>query len=162
MSIAENTSAVVCLEWSLNESGRLLITPRDNDRFMLKVNRAIEILQQGHAVEKFTQQFNVLLRVLAEWIRDKEGIAKAYLTERDGVLAFVVVRDSCRYDDDFEDEISGLDFRLARDPDLNLITLNVIALPAVGDGAISSFVDPSFALEYVGHGNRSGSYSAGQ
>lgn len=161
MNISAPESSVVRLDWSL-KGGNMVVTPRDQDRFVIKVNRAIAILQQGAETERFSQQFNLLLRMLAEWLGKRQEIAKAYLTDRDGALAFVVVRDSCRYDDDFEDEISELDFRLANDPDLDLITLDVIALPLAGEDAVSSFVNPGFAFEYVGNGNRSGSYSPGQ
>jgi hypothetical protein len=153
MSTAELENAVVRLEWSLSD-GNVVVTARDQDRFVIKLNRAISILQQGQQAERFGYQFNLLLRMLAEWLRDREGIANAFLTDRDGALAFVVVRESRQYDDDFEDAISDLDFRLANDPDLDLVTLDVIALPAASESALSSFLDPGFTFEYVGNGNR--------
>jgi hypothetical protein len=101
-------------------------------------------------------QFNLLLRMLAEWLKSQQGaVSKAYLTDRDGALAFVVVRNSRDYDDDFEDVISELDFRIANDPDLGLIRMDVIALPYATEAAITSFVNPGFAFEYAGDGSRS-------
>jgi hypothetical protein len=153
---------VVQLDWVMKD-GTVTVTPREQDRFVLKMRRAIEILQQAGEAERFHDQFNLLLRMLAEWLRShQDAVAKAYLTDRDGALAFVVVRTSCEYDDDFEDVVSELDFRVANDPDLNLLKMDVIALPLATDAAITSFIDPGFVFEYVGNGNRSGSHSAGE
>jgi hypothetical protein len=161
MSTATAESSVVRLEWSLKD-GDVVVTPCDQDRFILRRNRAIAILQQGAEVEKFGHQFNILLRTLAEWLKNRSEISKAYLTDRDGALAFVVVRKVCRYDDAFEDIISELDYRVANDPDLDLIKMDIIALPLASDNAISSFINPGFSFQYVGHGDGSGSYSTGQ
>lgn len=143
------------------KDGNIVVTPRDQDRFVIRVKRAIAILQQAAEAEKFGFQFNLLLRMLAQWLKDRNEIAKAYLTDRDGALAFVLVRNACQYDDAFEDAVSELDFRIANDPDLDLIKMDVIALPLATDSAVSSFVDPEFAFEYVGNGNGSGPHSPG-
>jgi hypothetical protein len=145
------------------KDGNIVVTPQDQDRFVIRVGRAIAILQQAAEAEKFRAQFNLLLRMLAEWLKEhQDEIAKAYLTDRDGALAFVVVRKSCEYDDDFEDVISALDFQIANDPDLDLIRMDTIALPSAAEAAITSFIDPGFAFEYVDNGNRSRSHSAGE
>lgn len=154
-------SSVVRLRWDMKD-GLVVVTPQDEERFCIKVHRAIEILQKADRAEEFTRQFSLLLRLLAEWLKDRADIERAYLTHRDGALAFVVIRKSCQYDDDFEDVLSDLDYGIANDADLNLIKMDAIALPCVSDTAVSSFLDPGFTLEYVGHGERSGSHSAGQ
>ena len=141
------------------KGGNVIVTPRDQDRFVIKVQRAIELLQQASQAEKFQRQFNLLLRVLAEWLRGRTDIERAYLTHRDGALAFVVVRKSVQYDDDFEDQISAVDFLIANDPDLDLIKMDAIGLPMASESAVSSFLDPGFVLQFD-HGDGSGSHSA--
>jgi hypothetical protein len=143
---------VVQLDWAMKD-GAITVTPRDQDRFIIKVDRAIEILQQATQAEKFKLQFNLLLRVLQEWINTRNDISRAYITQRDGALAFVVVRSSCEYDDDFEDDLSSIDYRIANDHDLDLIKMDAIALPLASESAVYSFIDPEFVLEYARHGD---------
>ena len=142
----------VQLDWNL-ENGLVTVVPRDRDRFCIRVRRAIEVLQQASRADSFTEQFNLLLRTLAKWINDTTGIAKAYLTLRDGALAFVVMRESSEYDDDFEDSLSELDYRISRDRDLSLITMDAMALPLSSEDAACSFIDDGFAFAYVKHGD---------
>jgi hypothetical protein len=144
---------VVQLHWDMRD-GSVTVTPEDQDRFGIKVGRAIEILQQAARAEQFERQFHLLLRVLGEWISGRQGhIERAYITHRDGALAFVVVCTALEYDDDFEGALSDLDFRIANDPDLDLIKIDAIALPLVSESAATSFLDQDFVLEYIGHGD---------
>ncbi|HUT10219.1 MAG TPA: hypothetical protein VMY42_06965 [Thermoguttaceae bacterium] len=142
-------SKVVQLHWNMD--GLVTVTPEDEDRFSIKVSRVIEILQQAKRPDDFKQQFNLLLRILAGWLAGQPGVGEAFVTLRDGALAFVVVRNSCKYDEQFEDALSELDFDCANDPDLNLIRMDAIALPPASASALSSFLDPEFKIEYCGH-----------
>ena len=159
--MASVASDIVQLRWDTRD-GLLTVTPEDEDRFSIKVGRAIELLQQANRAEEFQQQFTLLLRLLAQWLQDRSDTERAFLTQRDGALAFVVVRASSEYDDDFEDALSDLDFGIANDADLNLVTLDAIGLPLASDSAVSSFLDPTFTLEYIDHGDGSRSHSSGQ
>lgn len=153
-SVAENPG-VVRLAWS-QEDGVVVVTPHDEDRFSIKVNRAIQALQHANEAERFRGQFGLLLRLLAEWLKDRDDVADAYLTLRDGRFSFVVVRKDARCDDDFEDPFSQLDQRLATDVDLSLIELDALSLPSVSEEARVSFLDPDFTLQYAhGEGSRS-------
>ncbi len=145
-------SDCVLLRWDMKDN-LVTVTPEDESRFCIKVRRAIEILQQANRENDFRDQFTLLLRELAQWLNTQHNVTRAFLSQRDGVLAFVVVRDSLEYDDDLEDTVSDLDFKIATDPDLNLIRMDAIALPTVSDKAIGSFLDPNFSFEYIGHGN---------
>ena len=161
MATGTTSPSIVRLHWAM-EGGEVLVTPEDEDRFCIKVQRAIDILQMAHQAEAFTRQFNLLLRMLALWLQDRSAVRQAFLTQRDGALAFVVIREAVEYDDEFEDELSDLDYEIANDADLNLIKMDAMALPSVSDAAATSFLDPAFALQYVGHGDRSGPHSAGE
>lgn len=147
----ELTQAVQ-LDWT-DDGGVVTVTPRDKDRFILKVRRAVVILQQMNQAEEFEKQFTLLLRLLAEWLGNQNNIHRAFLTHRDGALAFVIVRQLSEYDEQFEDRLSDLDFDIANDADLKLIKMDAICLPRASREAVSSFLDPEFMLEYVGHGN---------
>jgi hypothetical protein len=153
-------TTALLLDWE-SADGLVTVTPKDQDRFSIKVRRAIEILQQTQRAEEFARQFNLLLRMLAEWLQGRSDVERAYLTHRDGALAFVVMRAFCEYDDAFEDSLSEVDYQIANDADLNLIKMDAVGLPLASDNAVSSFLDPNFTLEYVGHGDRSRPHSAG-
>jgi hypothetical protein len=165
VSNAAVEASVVRLDWATDEDGTIVVTPRgDQGRFAMKVRRAIEILQLvGVQFERFSDQFALLLRILAEWLKNhQDEILAAYLTGRDGALVFVIVRKRCEFDDKFEDVVSDLDFRIANDSDLELIRMDAIALPCASQEAVASFIDPRFVLEYSGDGIRSGSSGPGQ
>jgi hypothetical protein len=153
-------TAVVQLEWR-EKDGSIVVTPRDGDRWVIRLNRAIEILGQSGKRERFEHQTKLLQKLLAEWINGHTGISSAYLTVRDGAFAFIIVRDTCEYDDEFEDELSALDLRIAEDPDLDLVELNTLALPNISAEALSSFLHPEFKVTFV-HGDGSRSHSSGE
>jgi len=141
------TETTVTLDWE-NENGNVTVTPADQDRFAIKMRKAIQILQVADKVDQFEQQFNLLLSELGRWLSERDGIEQSHVTLRDGAFAFVVVRSNAAYDEDFENDLSALDFRLANDVDLELISLFTVALPAASEASISSFLDPAFTLTY--------------
>ena len=131
------------------------VTPRNQQRFDIQKNRAIEILQRAKEPDRFQQQFNLLLNRLAEWLVDRQTkISQAIVTLQDGTLVFVVVRKAAKYDEQFEDELAEMDFAIANDPDLDLIELKTLALPNVSGEALRSFLDERLILSYH-HGKRS-------
>jgi hypothetical protein len=144
----------VMLDWE-DDEGNVVVTPRDRDRFVVKIRRAVEMLQAVDRAEQFQNQFKLLMSVLAKWLQSQGDVKHAHLTLRDGGLAFVLVKRSAAYNSSFEDELSELDFQIANDPDLDLIKLDVIALPPTSDEALSSFLDPEFMVSYPAHGHGS-------
>jgi len=149
-SVSESTAQhVQQLDWS-KKDGTVTVTPRNQDRFLIQMRKAIEILQRANEQEQFERQFNLLLKVLAEWISGRDDLGDCYVTLGDGALAFIVVRKQVEYDGDFEDELSSLDYQIANDPDLDLIHLNAMSLPPVGGSALNQFIDRNFSMVYAG------------
>lgn len=142
----------VALDW-FAENETVVVTPRDQKRFEVQLDRAIEVLQRASQEDRFQKQFRLLLNHLASWLQGRDDIRDAFVTLRDGALAFVVVRNVREYDEKFEDELSELDFEIANDIDLDLVNLNGIALPSVSEEALKTFLDQRLVLRYV-HGNR--------
>jgi hypothetical protein len=151
---------VQLLEWR-ELDGTLVVTPRDEDRFSIKLNRAIDVLRRASNEERVASQLRLLLRTLAEWIARRDDIASAYLTLREGGLCVLLVRKEVLYSESFEDAVTELDIALANDVDLDLIAVNVMALPNASNEAIASFLDPEFAIQYT-HGDGAGQPAAGQ
>jgi hypothetical protein len=139
----------------------LTITPQDEERFSIRLNRAIEVLRRASAADRVGDQIKLLLRILAEWLQKRDDIEAAYITVRDGALCLLLIRNEVRYSEAFEDAVSELDIAIASDVDLDLIRLNVMELPHASDEAVASFLDPEFSIKYV-HGDGTGPHSAGQ
>ncbi len=91
----------------------------------------------------------MLLRVLGNWLSTRDDILMAFITLRDGGLAFVVIRSESRYDAAFEDDLSDLDIEVSEDPQLELVPINSLALPPANECAIDTFLDSRFALRFA-------------
>ncbi len=133
-----------------NADGHVTVTPSNEDRFTIKVERAIELLQQSSRREEFERQFKLLLKVLGEWLENSSEIKQAFLTLRDGGICLVVVRENAPYDAEFEDSLSDLDYDIANDSDLDLIQFTAIALPPVSDESLNTFLNEDVAFILYG------------
>lgn len=128
----------------------ITVVPEDEDRFILSVEAAVKACQAHDKTVRFSKQFSESLQKrLAAWISERqEKIFKAFLTIRENGLLFVVVMRGAHYDRAFEDELSNLDLEIANDPELDLIHLDVIALPESSASAYGSFLDATETLSY--------------
>ena len=145
---------IKCVELDWYADGEVVsVTPRDQQRFEIQKDRAIEILQRAKDGDAFQQQFLLLLQRLAAWMKvHSSKVARSILTLQDDRLAFMVVRNAVRYDELFEDELADLDYDIANDPDLDLMRLKTLALPKVDGEALRAFLDERLVLVY--HGQR--------
>ena len=129
---------------------QVVLLPRDEDRYVLTVEEAIAACRAGKEQERFRSQFKGLLNRLGQWVTDHESkIHKAYVTIRNEGILFLVVRRSTQYDGEFSDRLSDLDIEVANEDSLNLVQLNVLALPNVTIEACTSFLNPELVFEYT-------------
>jgi hypothetical protein len=150
------------LDW-YDESDEVRVTPRDQVRFNIQKDRAIDILQQANKSDLVREQFTLLLSRLAEWLRGRQGkISNAILTLQENSLAFVVVRRQAKYDEQFQDELADLDFAIANDPDLEQVALKTLALPHVTGDSLRSFLDTRLVFSFPHHGERTGPHQPGK
>ncbi|MBL7132691.1 MAG: hypothetical protein ISS78_01205 [Phycisphaerae bacterium] len=128
----------------------VIVTPADHDRFMLSVKDAALACQAGSDYVAFYQQFEKrLLPRLAAWLTEhKEKVHQAFVSVREGGLLFLVVRQQARYDAEFTDDLSALDAEIARNPEFNMIRLDVLALPLVSDEGARSFLNPEAVMVF--------------
>lgn len=147
-------SAVMQLTWE-HRDGDLLVTPSDQDRFLVKIGKAIEILRQNQHQEQFSNQCSLLVKRLAAWLDEHAGKwRRAFLTAGESTLRFIVVRKQSRFEEDITDALSDLGVEIANDPDFDLIKLGARALPLASNEAVQSFLDHSFTIEFNGDGAR--------
>lgn len=136
------------------EGDTIIVTPDDLNRFAIQKERAIAVLQAAHKSNLFAKQFDLLLDRLASWVNSHQTVIRdAVLTAQDGSLLFVTVLKQAEIDDTTQDDLSGLEFDIANDVDLDLIQMDTLALPPVSKHALSSFLDRQFVMRYV-HGKR--------
>ena len=144
----EDMQNLVELDWYA-DNDIVHVIPRNQKRFDIQKDRAIQILQRESNKDQFHQQFSLLLDRLAEWIRvHQDKIAHAILTLHEGSLAFVVVHKTARYDEHFQDDLADLDVNIANDPDLDILKMKTLALPHVTGEALRSFLDTRLVLSY--------------
>ena len=142
------TLAPIRLDWE-EKSRSLVVTPKDQDRFCLNVEEAIDACKAHTEEKKFRLQFQTLLGFLGYWVQEhQKDIRDAIVTLQEGCILLLVVKENTSYEDSFEDALTKLDLAVARDPVLDLIRLTVLALPNCSDSARASFINPDLFLIY--------------
>ena len=112
---------VLEIDW-FDGTDEIGVTPRNQIRFTIQKDRAIEALRIANNTERFTSQFNLLLNTLGRWVKQHaSGIRSAIVTLQDNSLMFVVVQSAISYDEILQDDLSEIDFAVAHDADLDLI-----------------------------------------
>jgi hypothetical protein len=143
----EGTVQPIVIDYD-SEAQIVTVIPRDQERFEVQKQRAIEGLQLAKQAEIFGAQLKFLLSRLANWSKAHESkVLRALLTLRDTRLMFLVVSRQVECDDDLEDDITRLDLKVAENSDLDLMRMNVLVLPPASDESIRSFVDRRFLVQ---------------
>lgn len=151
-SAQTNDSRVIQLD-ARHEHGIVTITPRDEDRFNLRVPEVIRACQQAASDQRTRQRFDFLLKRLGTWVLGRSDVREAFVTIRDGGLCFLVVRKVAAYDADFEDALSEFDIDLAHDSDVGF-QIEVMSLPAVSDQSLQSFLNSDLTLRIITNDQR--------
>jgi len=127
---------------------KVLVEPENEDRFITTVGQAAVACQVADREARFYFQVrNTLLQKLWDWLRaHRNQVESAFLAVREGGLLFLVVRDAAAYDAVFEDELTDLDLQIAREPGLDLVSLEVGALPKVSRETAISYMGPKAIL----------------
>lgn len=137
---ATTNSGVVQLNYAQKDQ-TVTVTPENEDRFAIRVEEAILACQLAQKEQLFRRQLDHLWKVLAAWLHRRDDVSKAYFAYRDRGWNFIVIKQSVEYNPVLDDQLSELDLALHRDVDLDLIRIEVMALPPVSDEALQSFVD---------------------
>ena len=144
----------VRLDYRIGAGQQVVVTPADEDRFVVNVQAAVDACQAYHQSVKFQRQFKeTLLPRLALWLDEhRESVERGYVTVREDGLFFVIVQLHAAHDRGIEDDVAALEIEIAQDPKLNLIDLSTITLPNASEALYKSFLAPKYTLAY--HRNR--------
>jgi hypothetical protein len=140
------------VQLNYGQDGTVVVTPRDQDRFALTIEAAIQACALHIETERREATFRLLCQTLGEWQRDRRDsgkITRAILTTRDNSLLFLVIMKEPRFDPELEEELTELELHLADDPQLRGIPVTVMAFPPVADNeALFSFVNPEVVINF--------------
>ena len=137
-------TTVPCIQLDYSQDGSVVVTPKDQDRFVLSVKEATSALSDAAQLLKYGRQFGQLMPRLTDWLQaQRENVRKAFVTVRDGALLFLVVRNQAKCDPAFTDALAELDMAIAQNESFDVIKLDVLALPDVSDDGVQSFLTPS-------------------
>ena len=138
--MAVKTQTIIDLKYDDKDAQVRVETERE-DRFFMTVQAAIAACQAFSNYEEFTKQFRLMHGLLSQWARQHEkDIAHAYLTVRDSAILFLVVQKLESFHQELEDSLTDLDIAIAQNDQLNLIRLNVLAIPSASEESIQSFL----------------------
>jgi hypothetical protein len=132
------------------DDSKVVVVPEDEDRFVTSCQEAANACRAYNEQAMFYKQFDDrLLPLLGQWVHQHAAQAsKAYLTVREDGLLFVVVLRSTHYDRVVEDALTELDVRVATSAELDMIAMDVLAVPAASQRAYTSFLTPDKTLVY--------------
>jgi len=148
--MTQTAARYIQLDYETN--GRVIVTPQDSDRFVVTIQEAVATCQTAGEVLRYRHAFSeVLMPRLTEWLEcHRTQVRKAFLTVRDGGLLFLVIRKKAECDPEFTAELAEFDMEVAQDSNLDLICLEVMALPDVSDEVALSFTSPARRKELTG------------
>ncbi len=135
----QKRTSIVLFESSAEQA---VIQMKDGDRFFVAVADAARACQVFDKARDFANQFQELANItLPGWIEQhKDRIESAHITIRERDVLFLVVQKQVEFDRALSDALTELDLVVANSPNLNLIDLEVLAVPAVSRESCKAFL----------------------
>ncbi len=128
------------------EDGHIVVTPQDQDKFLISAERAIqacrETVQMDERITNFKEKF---LLPLNRWCAHHASrVAACYLPLPMSSLQAFVVNNSSKFDFELANEVAALERDLARAG----WRVGVVQLPAADEfNSLATFFNPEGALE---------------
>lgn len=120
--------------------GQVVVNQLDGDRFVLSVQEVVNACGAFSRQRDLSTQAQLLFKKLGEWSSERRtSIRSSHLTIRDSGLLFVVVQNGRVFDQKLCDDLVDLDLAIAGDSSLDLIHLDVLAIPAAVPEAMAAF-----------------------
>lgn len=124
------------------DNSQIIVEMKDGDRFGISSSDAAMACQFYEAGQKvFSQQVRILSDRLTKWFQANAAhVKEARLGPRPDGLLFLVVMAGQEYNPDLEDRMTELEAEIAQDPTLDMIRLEVQAVPDFGAASIQAFL----------------------
>jgi hypothetical protein len=118
----------------------VLVSLRNNDRFVLTAQEAVKACRAWDKSVQFQVQFETLLERLSKWVTENRSrISAAQLNVRPNDILFVVTQSQVKRDDDLASRLTELDLEVSGGGVFDLISLNVLSLPLVDNESTTAF-----------------------
>ena len=130
--------------------GRVVVSPRDMDVFVISAAKAIEACQgevkKDEHLERFSSQF---LAPLHDWcLINADKIRGCYLALPSDHIPVFVVTNSRRFDFEFAEKVAGIELQLAQAG----WSISVSQLPETDGLSLATFFNPEQALQVYANG----------
>jgi hypothetical protein len=125
------------------QGGQVQVVRKNRDQFFLSLGEAVAVFAAfASSRVDFRSQMSDLLDKLSDWVRSREDkIKSACFTVRpDNSSLFVVTQKDVPFDETLSDELTDLDIEIANDEAYSLISLDVLAIPAVSRESANAFL----------------------
>ncbi|MCG8408852.1 MAG: hypothetical protein MI923_26910 [Phycisphaerales bacterium] len=127
----------------------VLISPENEDRFVLSCKETIQAVQSGLGEIAFQAELKELIKHISEWVTKRiESLHACYLASRDGDLVVFSVPKSDQYDNLLADELTELDVELAEK--FQYWRCQVVQIPGKSSTELAAFLDEEQALAFHG------------
>ncbi|MBX9677205.1 MAG: hypothetical protein K2X38_00490 [Gemmataceae bacterium] len=124
-----------------DKNQQLVIDDETAGKLVTTVAAAIDACKASGKEDEFWRQFTEMRELLTNWLVDhQELIADAYITVRDSAILFLALQQSPSFNQELEDSLTELDLAIAHNPDLDLIRLNVLAIPKTSQASVESLL----------------------
>lgn len=140
MSSAVSPTNIIRLKHG--DNSRIIVEMKDGDRFGISSNDAAMACRFYEAGQKaYGRQVRALSNRLTEWFQaNAPHVKEARLGPRPDGLLFLVVMSGPEYNPDLEDRMTELEAEIAQDPTLDMIRLEVQAVPDFGPASFQAFL----------------------
>lgn len=133
------------------DAGKVVITPEDQDRFVLAANNAVRACQLINASlqlrERFKEEF---LAGLFRWCQENAiKVGECYVAMEDGITVFVV-GSAGKYDFDLDKPISTIEMAMEEKG----WPCDIIQLPTSDGDSLKSFFDKENSIQVYAHSSR--------
>lgn len=124
-----------------SDTNQQVVIDDEGGKLVTTVAAAIDACKAAGKEQEFWRQFSEMQDKLSRWlVSQRDLIEEAYITVRDSAILFLAVQKSPAFNPDLEDSLTGIDLQIAQDKDLDLIRLNVLAIPKVSKPAVDSLL----------------------
>ena len=150
MNLQSSEKKPVHLQW---DSGKVVVTPEDQDRFVMEAGRAIASCQGVMAFDRLWAQFkDDFLPRLHDWCNThSQQVVACYVLFPVGPdIQVFLVGSSKQFDFALSDEIAALEMNL----EASHWVTDIVQLPNGSPEMLGSFFNPAESLLVYGHGSR--------
>lgn len=146
MATTERTH-IVLLE---DSAAQALVRMSDGDTFYVAIADAARACLSVDKMKEFAPRFRAFLQVLEQWVAaNKARIKSAHLTIRERDMLFLVMQREQEFDPGLSDALTDLDMAIAQNPEYQMIDMEVLAIPAVGERSMKAFLASGDTYTYA-------------